>query len=444
MPLEMRKSSKWWYGRFNSAGKVYCKNLGIKIEGERPCSITNEGDRRFEQSRAKAQAHLDQLINDASRRKTSEELVQTLHEIQTGRRIQSIPLNQMYEAWEAIPRRRKPCDAKISWAKAVFKRFIDFFQANVSTVHDMAGVTQEHAIAFLNSRKIAPATWNAEISLLKNAFRMLRRSAGIVDNPFEGIETKEENSYHRKPFTPEELKAILDAARNDDFCRPLIVVGMCTAMRRGDVCLLKWSAVDIEHRFITVKTSKTGVDVAIPMFPLLYDELSSIQRTASEYCFPEQAQMYLSNIQGINHRLQRVFRSAGFVDAEELPEDNSIQHRDNVHAEKHENGVLRPNIRGFHALRATWVTLALTAGVPIELVKRVTGHHVTQTVLDKYFQPGREQFRQALQTAMPKLLTNGSMSKEDELKKLVENLNGKNWRKVRDELLTRLAEPKFH
>lgn len=337
-----------------------------------------------------------------------------------------------------------PCDAKISWAKAVFKRFIDFLQADAPAVKDMAGVTQEHAIAFLNSRKIAPATWNAELSLLKNAFRMLRRGAGIVDNPFEGINTREEDSFHRKPFTPEELKAILDAARNDNFCRPLLVVGMCTAMRRGDVCLLKWPAVDMEHRFITVKTGKTRADVVIPMFPLLYDELSSIKRSDSEYCFPEQAQMYLGNPYGINHRLQRLFRSAGFVDADELPENSSIKHRDNVHAERHENGVLRPNIRGFHALRATWVTLALTAGVPIELVKRVTGHHVTQTVLDKYFQPNRDQFRQALQTAMPKLLTNGSMSKEDELKKLVESLNGKNWRKVRDKLLTRLAEVKSH
>ena len=51
----------------------------------------------------------------------------------------------------------------------------------------------------------------------------------------------------------------------------------------------------------------------------------------------------------------------------------------------------------------TWVTLALTAGVPMELVRRVTGHATADIVLKHYFRPGREEFRQALEAAMPGL-----------------------------------------
>ena len=63
------------------------------------------------------------------------------------------------------------------------------------------------------------------------------------------------------------------------------------------------------------------------------------------------------------------------------------------------------SIRDFHSFRVTWVTLALTAGVPLEIVQKVTGHKTTEVVLKHYFQPGREDFRNALQSAMPKLLT---------------------------------------
>jgi len=52
----------------------------------------------------------------------------------------------------------------------------------------------------------------------------------------------------------------------------------------------------------------------------------------------------------------------------------------------------------------TWVTLALTAGVPLELVQRVTGHQTTDIVLKHYFRPGREAFRSALSVAMPQLM----------------------------------------
>jgi len=43
-------------------------------------------------------------------------------------------------------------------------------------------------------------------------------------------------------------------------------------------------------------------------------------------------------------------------------------------------------------------------------------------VLKHYFQPGREAFRNALQSAMPKLLTNGQKSPKDDLREIVEGM----------------------
>ena len=95
---------------------------------------------------------------------------------------------------------------------------------------------------------------------------------------------------------------------------------------------------------------------------------------------------------------------------------------------KHKTGLVRVNQRGFHALRATWVTLALSAGVPIELVRRVTGHSLTETVLTNYFQPGREQFRQALQAAMPKMLTSGGApSRDEQMLTILTQTSAKTW-----------------
>ena len=85
--------------------------------------------------------------------------------------------------------------------------------------------------------------------------------------------TKATETVNREPFTVEELKAITDACADDDFIRPIIVTGMCTAMRRGDCCLLKWDDVDLAAGFITVKTAKTGETVGIPVSPMLREEL---------------------------------------------------------------------------------------------------------------------------------------------------------------------------
>jgi len=61
-----------------------------------------------------------------------------------------------------------------------------------------------------------------------------------------------------------------------------------------------------------------------------------------------------------------------------------------------------------------WVSIALTGGVPVELVQKVTGQKTADIVLKHYFQPGWEDFRMALQSAMPNLLTNGHKKPKEE------------------------------
>ena len=73
----------------------------------------------------------------------------------------------------------------------------------------------------------------------------------------------------------------------------------------------------------------------------------------------------------------------------------------------------------FHSLRVSWVALAPTAAVPIELVQKVTVQQTAGFVLKHYFQPGREDFRQALHSAMPRLLTNGHKTPKEEMREML-------------------------
>ena len=78
--------------------------------------------------------------------------------------------------------------------------------------------------------------------------------------------------------------------------------------------------------------------------------------------------------------------------------------------------------------------------MPLELVQKVTGHKTTDIVLKHYFQPGREDFRQALQSAMPKLLTNGHKSPKDEMKGILDKMTAANWKKGNARLAVLLAK----
>jgi hypothetical protein len=142
-----------------------------------------------------------------------------------------------------------------------------------------------------------------------------------------------------------------------------------------------------------VKTSKTGELAEIPLFPLLRAELEKLPRK-SIYVFPDVAKMYKANLMGLTWRFKKAINDAK-IEGAVIERDDAMQ---------------KASVKDFHSLRTTWITMALSAGVPMELVRRVTGHSTVDVVLKHYFRPGREAFKLALETAMPKMLTGGEQS----------------------------------
>ena len=472
MPLEFRKQRDGrlrdvWFGRFEINGKRFCYNLGLKIAGTPPesLSLMDDGDAAFERSRAAAQAKLDGIVEEARTRLGSARLVEKLYEIKTGEAIRSVPLSNLPEEWAKIARKRKPNARYSSQCQSTLKRFTAFVRhENVKTV-EIAHITRAAARAFMDAeanRGITAKTWNDTLKLLRATFKYLL-PAGVI-NPFSDLPTRETETIFRKPYSPEELATIVEAARTDEFIRPLLVTGICTAMRRGDCCLLRLKDVDLQRRFITVKTAKTGQTVSIPIFPMLFDVIESAikNRKPNEiFVFPELAGMYQKNPDGITWRVQKVLAAAGFRDEDKSSQPTNINEkhdlgaslsassnnattdnssiRGEIHVVRKE-GLRRASVRDFHSFRVTWVTLALTAGVPLELVQKVTGHKTTDIVLKHYFQPGREAFRTALNKAMPALLTHGQKKPLDEELKTVEVGNQKSEVGNRDKQVREILE----
>lgn len=396
--------SKWWYGRFEVESSLKCINLDVEICGKIPLKLCQRGDNAFENSRMKAQFKLDQLKKEAQSRKTAAHHLQELYEIKSGEEIAQIPLADMEEQWDLLPAKRKRAKQKLTIQKAHIKQFREFVEGSYPQAKMMSQITRKMALAWmrdLDGKGQSSATYNVKLSLLRGLFEKIGPQAGVLSNPFTGIPYHETSTVHRQPFTQAELTALLENC--DELIRPVVLTAMCTAMRRGDCCLLKWESVDLEHGFISVKTSKTGELAEIPLFPFLRAELERLPRT-SAYAFPQAADMYKNNHHGLSWRFQKALKAAG-IEGTQVERDDACQ---------------KASVKDFHSLRTTWITMALSAGVPMELVRRVTGHSTVEVVLKHYFRPGREAFRSALETAMPKMLTGGAGERPDPVKAVQE------------------------
>ncbi len=477
-----------WYGVYTeSNGRRKVVNLDVPWKGTPPASgrVGDPGYGDFEISRKKAAEKLEKFMADAARKGRADHLTERLIESKTGRAVEYVRLDELATRWRGLGRETPASEGYLKGCDAAFERFVEFMGTrNGSAVH-VYEVTPEDAGAYMAvmQKAFARKTVRDNAKLLNKAFeRFLPIGAA---NPFSGFVGRraagESETVHRKPFTDVELRALLDAARDDEFMYPLIVTAACSGMRRGDVCNLAWNAVDLAGGMLAVKTSKTGADVEIPIFKPLLAVLEARKGNGSELVFPEAAHILETRPDALTWQFKKIVAQAfggekaaevpatvpaGDVLAEgeaaitaKVPEGTKRDRmldvfrrycagaslREIVKASGHAKctvsydlhsveemigksflrvqapsvkkvirattqvkrvrGQRVASIRDWHALRATFVTLALSAGVPVELVRRVTGHATVEVVLKHYFRPDREQFKAALLDAMPKVLT---------------------------------------
>jgi integrase len=498
MSLELRrqrngKMREHWYGSFVDAdGERKVINTGVRWAGTPPASwsLRDQGDVSFERSRAKAEEVLASFAGEASHKGRAEHLFERLVEMKTGEAVEHVRIADLAERWLSIPRDSDLSKGYSIMCKSIMNRFVLFMQSRNRKAVYLYQVNIADVTAFANEVKatMSPKTYREHLRLLRPAFdRFLPPGSS---NPFRKAFLKLKSgktggvkSIHRIPFTEAELEKIFDGAKNDALMYPLLVTAACTGMRRGDICLLEWSSVDLKKGEINVSAAKTGERLRIPIFPRLRSVLAPRVGNGSKLVFPEAAQMLKNNPGGLSYRCKVIMAraldevpisnvdvpSANIVNEgvaeirSNVPEgtrrDRMIDvlrryvdgqgirtiekeigaSRSNISNDLHavecwtgktimrekapnikaaiarttqakrDKGPRSASVRDFHAMRTSFVTLALTRGTPIELVKKITGHQTTSIVLEHYFRPGADDFRKALASTLPDVLT-GSAS----------------------------------
>ena len=409
------------------------------------------------------------------------------HRARYGTSVRRVKIAGLYEAWRELPRKRQPSPGRDAVCHGVFDRFARFMAEAAPNVTETGALTSAHFKGFMEAeraRGVSARTWNETLSILRGTLARLDPHSVGFGEYLKALPKSDEDTIHRRPFTEIEIAAIFAAAEGDPILHGPIVTAACTAMRRGDVARLRWSGVDLDAGFVTVKTSKTGETIDVPIFPELRKVLEARPRRGA-FVFPEAAKLYATNADALNRRLCRVLEAAGFVRPARTPEaarypaatPEEISSRaaegmeragwgpkrresaaeilrrhlagetgreiaaalgtspggvsSHLHAieELIQLAVVSPpkveapagpamlaeiqpdspraqrgSLVGWHSFRTTWVTLALSRGVPIEIVRTVTGHRTAEIVLKNYFRPNRKLMRDAIGERMPAAL----------------------------------------
>lgn len=236
-------------------------------------------------------------------------------------------------------------------------------------------IATEYA-GYLTGRKLSPNRFNKHVRFLELFFRVLKDSARIQENPWDGIKRKRQNANSRRELTVEELRDVCKATSGE--MRLLFALGIYTGLRLGDCATLRWGEVDLVRGRITRIPNKTASrnpkPVLVPVHPTLAAMLADTPPPARRgYVLPDTATLYEEDRIALTRKIQ-----GHFIDCKVMT------HRPGTGFEivKGEDGKERLKSTGkravlevgFHSLRHTFVSLCRAADTPLSVVEAIVGH----------------------------------------------------------------------
>lgn len=212
----------------------------------------------------------------------------------------------------------------------------------------------------VDALRIRLAKAGKKTGTIKNVLELLRRiiNFGVKKGlcPWQSpaqlhFEMPRLNNIKTETLTAEERARFIDAARNahNRKAGQFMLMAYYTGMRRGELFRLKWTHIDFERGFITLKGeeqegAKSSRDERIPLTQPVRELLAETGGNGSAYVFP--GRDGVSRMTDINKQVNAIKKAA------DLPTD----------------------FRPLHGLRHTFASVAVSNGVPLSHVQKLLTH----------------------------------------------------------------------
>lgn len=147
------------------------------------------------------------------------------------------------------------------------------------------------AIYKAKRRSMAPATINRYAASIGAVYTwaIKRRIApkGWV-HPARSIERRTENNEQTRFLSDDERERLLPACRASTWPRLylLVLMALTTGARKGELVGLRWGDVDLDRGLAYVGRSKNGDPKALPLVPVVVDELRRFAAGPASLVFP--------------------------------------------------------------------------------------------------------------------------------------------------------------
>lgn len=193
----------------------------------------------------------------------------------------------------------------------------------------LAAIRASDVAAYRDERKQAgraASTLAKELGLISSVFKIAFAEWGMDDlgNPVAGVKKpRQPNGRERRLLPGEEdllLQAFVDAAADGSarpnactnlWVRPIVIVALESAMRRGEILSLRWEHIDLGKRVAHLPMTKNGASRDVPLSPRAVQTLQALPHAIDGRVFPISANALKLSFQRGLKRARRLYLKSG-------------------------------------------------------------------------------------------------------------------------------------
>ncbi len=228
-------------------------------------------------------------------------------------------------------------------------------------------ITKTDVATFRNwlAGKLAPGTTNLLLKILAGAWSQAMDDGLLRENAFGSIKMVKDNKTQiRRAFTLDEIKRIL-AECGDTEWRGLVLLGLYSGQRLGDVARMTWQSVDLLQGELKFLTGKTKRPMVIPLAKPLHGYLMTLPAPDDPKAplFPAACKLGAKRTSPLSNEFREILVRAGLATA------RTHQSTGKGRASKREGDAL-----SFHCLRHSLTSWLKNAGVSNAIAMDLVGH----------------------------------------------------------------------
>lgn len=158
---------------------------------------------------------------------------------------------------------------------------------------NMARLSSAQFAAYRDERltEVAASTVIRELAYLSSVINHARREWGInITNPVQLVKKPPMPHGRNRLITEPEVRTLLEqlepTGRRNKWIKPVVLLALETAMRRGELLQLKWADINLQQRTATLWETKNGNRRVVPLSSKAVEILLNMPRSLCGTVFP--------------------------------------------------------------------------------------------------------------------------------------------------------------